>query len=109
MLTDLYRCGLLYRSYKMDESIRDWFTKLEGKFDKMNELSIQKWTELSTKIDIYMPKQDELSKRVDAVEDDVKEIKADLQSKNRNNNLLIGAGTVAAVIIGVLLDHYLLK
>lgn len=93
----------------MDESTRSWFNKLENKFDNFSTTMIEKVTELTTTLNIYLPRQDDHEKRINRLEDDVAEIKSDNRAKHRNQTLLIGIGAIIAVIAGVLIDKYLLK
>ena len=99
----------------MDELTRhqQWLTKIENKLDAVNDKAIEKWTEVSTKLDIYMPSQIEQIKRLDACEKDIAEIKRDTVNRSKNHNILLGIGTIVggiiAVIVGVLIDHYWIR
>lgn len=93
----------------MDEGTRDWLGKIENKLDGLNNMTIEKLSSMATQLDIYLPRQTDHEERINALEDDVAEIKSDNKAKHRNQNLLIGIGAIIAVIIGVLIDHYLLR
>lgn len=89
----------------MDQSLREWLNKIESKQDKTNDAVVK----LTTMVEMYLPKHDKLEERVDNIENDVRNIKADNTAKHRNTNLLVAIGAVVAVIAGVLIDHFLLK
>ena len=97
----------------MEEGTRQWLMKIEGKLDTVNDKAIEKWTEVSTKLDIFMPSQVEQVKRLDQCEKEIAEIKRDALNRSKNHNILIGVGTIVggiiAVIVGVLIDHYLIR
>lgn len=89
----------------MDDGIRRWFEKIEQKLDSTNEKVIQMQTQLM----MYLPKHDELENRVDAVEDDMTEMKSENKIKHRNNLIWVGLSASIAVVAGILIDHYLIK
>jgi F0F1-type ATP synthase assembly protein I len=97
----------------MEEGTRQWLMKIESKLDAVNDKAIEKWTEVSTKLDIFMPSQVEQIKRLDQCEKEIAEIKQDNANRSKNHNILLGVGTIAgaiiAVIVGVLIDHYLIR
>ena len=97
----------------MDESTLNWFNKLESKLDSLALTMTEKVTELSTTLQIYLPRQDDHEKRINALEDGVAEIKADSHNRSRNHNMWLGVGTITAtiiaVVVGILVDRYLFK
>ena len=97
----------------MEEGTRQWLMKIESKLDAVNDKAIERLTEVSTKLDIFMPSQVEQVKRLDQCEKDITEIKSDNINRSKNHNILIGVGTIVggiiAVIVGVLIDHYLIR
>ena len=95
---------------------KSWFDKLERKIDNLCE----KMVRLETVVEMLIPRQDALEKEIDSVKNemvvirsDVTELKAENTVKHKNVNIWLGIGMVAtaiiAVIVGVLLDHYILK
>ena len=97
----------------MEEGTRQWLIKIEGKLDTVNDKAIEKWTEVSTKLDIFMPNQVEQNKRIDRCEKEIIEIKRDTLNRSKNHNILLGVGTIVggiiAVVVGVLIDHYWIR
>ena len=97
----------------MEEGTRQWLMKIESKLDAVNDKAIEKWTEVSTKLDIFMPNQVEQNKRIDKCEKEIANIKRDTLNRSKNHNILLGVGTIVggiiAVIVGVLIDHYLIR
>ena len=93
----------------MDEGTRQWLTKIEGDLKDLNNMTIEKLSSIGTKLDIYLPRQTDHENRINVLEDEVAEIRSDAKAKHRNQTMLIAVGGVVAVILGVLIDHYLLK
>ena len=97
----------------MDDGTRHWFDKLENKIDKFGLMVTEKITALETLIGVYLPKQDDHEKRINELEEDVAELKADGKNRSRNHNVWLGIGTIAsaivAVLIGILIDRFFFK
>ena len=97
----------------MDDGTRHWFDKLEGKIDKFGLMVTEEITALKTLIGVYLPKQDNQEERINRLEDDVAELKAEGKNRSRNHNVWLGIGTIAsaiiAVIIGILIDRFFFK
>ena len=51
----------------------------------------------------------EINSKINKNEKDIAEIKRDNSNRSRNHNIWIGIGAIVAVIIGVVIDHYLLR
>lgn len=97
----------------MDSAQQGWFNKLESKIDDLTQTTIKEITALTTTLNIYLPRQDDHEKRINTLEDKVTEIETNNSARSKNHNILLGIGTIvatiAAVIIGILVDRYLFK
>lgn len=53
----------------MDEGTRDWLTKIEAQLNGLNNMTIEKLSSITTKLDIYLPKQTDQENRINKLED----------------------------------------
>ena len=97
----------------MEERTGRWLDKIESKLDAVNDMTIARLTEMSTKLDIFLPNQTAHEHRIHDLEKDIAEMKRDNVNRSKNHNIWLGVGTivgtVSAVTIGVLLDRFFFK
>lgn len=91
--------------HTLDKSVVELTSTINQQHKNMEQL-------LRDDIRTNAEKHKEYDDRLDKIDKDVAEIKAENKSKHRNNNILLGVGTivatVGAVIIGILIDKFLL-
>ncbi|MCY4567607.1 MAG: hypothetical protein OXD49_04790 [Candidatus Poribacteria bacterium] len=69
----------------MDEGTRDWLTKIEAQLNGLNNMTIEKLSSITTKLDIYLPKQTDQENRINKLED-IDIMFLDAREKNAENN-----------------------
>ena len=82
----------------MQDSNRDWMNKLESKLDGVSTAV----TEIKTKLDIYLNRQDDHEVRLTALESNQDQQQGISNERNRKvNQMTLGVLAVTAVTVGV--------
>ena len=76
----------------------DWLNKLESKLDLMSEKVVQ----ASTKLDIYLGRQDDHERRITTIESKQDQQQGIADERNRKvNQMTLGVLAITAIIVGV--------
>ena len=92
--------------HQLDKSVVELTSTISQQHKSMEEL-------IKEDIRSNAEKHKEYDLRLDEIEKDVAAIKSENETKHKNKNIWLGIGGVAAtivsVIVGILVDHYILK
>lgn len=99
------------------KELRDQFHSIDKSLESFRATSNAQHESIERLLKENISKDDAMLKehdtRLDKVEDDITKIKTEGENRKKNHNILLGAGTIAAtivaVIIGIIIDHYLLQ
>lgn len=100
----------------MEDSVKSWFEKLEKQGQDLRDKFIEASTAVSTKLDIYMSRQDDHEERLRKIEE--RQNKQDGtnaalrdESEQRSNRVLkwVLISEVILLIIGGLLTHFIIE
>ena len=97
----------------MSEQYNRQFEKLQEWLHEFKELYIEKSTELKIKVEQLITDKHDHEERIKHLESEFVEIRSDTANRNKNHSVMLGIAmiiiTIVSVVVGVTIDHYLLK